>query len=83
MRDLLLSLGITAFGLWLLWHCPRAAIRELRTGLAEGVFADYPRDGDPARFWMTISLTFSAGALGLILALFGLALFLSDLVGGK
>jgi len=83
MSDYLLPLGILGFGFWAAWHCPRSGLREFRAGVGRGILGDYRRDVEPLRFWATIILTFAAGLVGLLFMLFGLALFLGNLVGGK
>jgi hypothetical protein len=69
-RDLILPLALIAFGGWMAWHCPRAARRELHAGVAEGL-GSYRKSDEPLAFWITITLTFAAGALGLLFLIAG------------
>ena len=68
-----------AFGGWLMIHCPRAALREYRDGIAKGfnpvshAQLDFTRKANPAGFWLTIAATFLAGLMGLFFFLFGIA----------
>lgn len=58
-------------GAFLAIHCPRAGWKELRSGVAEDQFGVHAREGSPVRFWVTIILTFFAGAIGAVFLLFG------------
>ena len=77
-RDQIFWVFGAAFGAWLMIHCPRAAVREYRRGVAEGLNPatrtqqDFPRDADPVGFWVTIVGTFLAGVMGLFFFLFGI-----------
>jgi hypothetical protein len=60
-------------------HCPRAALREYRNGVAKGLNPashtprDFARKVDPVGFWLSIAATFLAGLMGLFFFLFGIA----------
>jgi hypothetical protein len=62
-----------AFGVWLAVHCPRAAIRELKSGIAVGRYGEYPRGNRPCYFWTTVVVTFLAGVMGVFFVAFGVA----------
>jgi hypothetical protein len=70
----------SAFGLWLAVHCPRAAMRQLQSGIARGLDAtaseerSYERSSQPIGFWSTIGATFLAGAMGLLFVLYGITM---------
>jgi len=70
-RDQIFWVFGAAFGAWLMIHCPRAAVREYKRGVAEGL-NPFPRDVDPVGFWVTIVGTFLAGVMGLFFFLFGI-----------
>lgn len=73
---------MAAFGAWLMIHCPRAALREYRDGIAKGLDPrshtawDFVRVVNPVGFWLTIVATFLAGLMGLCFFLFGIAFFI-------
>jgi hypothetical protein len=71
-RDALTALLILAFGGVLTVHCPRAALREVRDGVARGRKGDYPRGTMPVHFWTTIVVTAAAGLLGIIFMTFAI-----------
>jgi hypothetical protein len=68
-----------AFGAWLMVHCPRAALREYRNGIAKGlnpatyVQRDFAREVQPIAFWLTIVATVLAGLMGMFFFVFGIA----------
>jgi hypothetical protein len=61
-------------------HCPLAARREWREGVARGRYGDYLRGEDPFRFWITIAGTAAAGLLGLLFLFIGAAT-IADVLG--
>ena len=77
-KDLLIGLFMVAFGACLMVHCPRAAIREYRGGVAKGLNPatharrDFTRYAEPVGFWVTIAGTFLAGVMGLFFFVFGI-----------
>jgi hypothetical protein len=71
-RDGITALLILAFGGVLTFHCPRAALREVREGVARGRKGDYPRATMPVHFWTTIVMTAAAGLLGIIFMTFAI-----------
>ncbi|GGB41575.1 hypothetical protein GCM10011380_33820 [Sphingomonas metalli] len=70
-RETVTALLIVAFGLALVAHCPRAALREMRSGVAKGRRGDYARATMPYRFWSVIFGTVAAGVLGAVFMLLG------------
>jgi len=78
-KEQLFGLLMATFGVWLAVHCPRAAIREFRSGLAKGLNPsthmqrDFAREAEPIGFWLTIVGTFLAGVMGLFFFVFGVA----------
>jgi hypothetical protein len=68
-----------AFGAWLMVHCPRAAIREFRSGIAKGLNPashlprDFLRASEPIGFWLTIAGTSLASLMGLFFFVYGIA----------
>ena len=78
-KDQLFWIFGAAFGAWLMVHCPRAAIKELRSGTAKGlnpathISQDFARGAHPVGFWLTIVGTFLAGLIGLFFFVFGIA----------
>lgn len=72
---------MAAFGAWLMIHCPRAALREYRNGIAKGLDRrshnpqDFVRVTQPVGFWLTIVGTFLAGLMGLCFFLISIAFF--------
>lgn len=64
---------IGAFAGWLMIHCPRAALREYRNGVARGTRRNFARQVHPTGFWLTIGATFLAGLMGLIFFLLAIA----------
>ena len=74
--DLDLVIFLIGFGLVLAIHCPRAAYREYRSGIAEG-FDRHPRTESPGLFWVTIGFTFMAGVMGLAFIVFGIGFAIS------
>jgi len=66
-RDVIIAALMGLFGLVLAIHCPRAAWREFRTGVAEGRYGvKIRRQEMPVQFWVTVSGTLVAGVMGLI-----------------
>jgi len=83
-KDQLIGIFMAAFGGWLMIHCPRAAVREFRSGVAKGLNPatqlqrNFVRQAHPIGFWLTIISTFLAGVMGLFFVLVGiLAIFWS------
>jgi hypothetical protein len=70
--DTVIWLSMAALGAVFMFHCPRAAIRELRSGVARGRYGPYPRESAPVGFWITILATFLAGLMGLSFFTFAL-----------
>jgi hypothetical protein len=64
--------ALIGFGGWLMIHCPRAALKEYRNGVAKGTRRTFARQVHPAGFWLTIGATSLAGLTGLIFFLFGI-----------
>ena len=58
-------------------HCPRAALKELKSGVAIGRNGQYMRHEKPMEFWMTIVATGLAGVLGLFFFVFGVSALFS------
>lgn len=76
-KDVLTAVFIVAFGCLLVVHCPRAALREYRSGVARGRSGDYPRQTMPIHFWATIIATAAAGLFGVSFVLFGIGMLLA------
>jgi hypothetical protein len=74
MHNAIEALGAIGFGLLLAIHCPRAAVREFRNGIAEGGHGTYSRISNPIAFWVVIATTFAAGIMGVFFVLFGIVL---------
>ena len=72
MNQVILALFEIGLGGWLAMHCPRAAWREYRHGIASGRGGEYARDGQPVRFWGTVFGTAFAGAFGFVFLLIGI-----------
>ena len=79
MRDAAFDVFMIVFGAIFAIHCPRAALREFRSGVAKGlnpvtqVQKDFVRAAQPVSFWLTIVGTFLAGIMGLMFFVFGIA----------
>jgi hypothetical protein len=72
-RDIVMaSISVLAGGFFAV-HCPQAALREYRAGIARGRVQDFRRETSPISFWLTICATAFAGVLGLGFLLYGLA----------
>jgi hypothetical protein len=63
------------------FHCPRAAVREFRSGTARGGgfggVTKYNRSTNPTGFWIVIVGTFLAGAMGLLFVMYGASLLIT------
>jgi hypothetical protein len=83
-KDHLFGIFASAFGIWLMVHCSRAGIRELRSGVARGlnpvtqVQREFVRKADPVGFWVTIIVTFLAGFMGFFFFAFGIVEIVAD-----
>jgi hypothetical protein len=76
-RDFGIALAVIAFGTALAVHCPRAALREFRAGIARDIRIDHHRIDRPVRFWASIVATFAAGAMGIFFVIFGVVMMLA------
>ena len=86
ISHLVFGILMSAFGLWMAIHCPRAAIREYRASIAHGLDTDakheryYDRETEPLGFWFTILGTALAGVFGLIFFVVGVSVLLRSLL---
>ena len=71
-HDTLIGILEVVFGGMLAVHCPRAALHELKAGVAKGRVNSLERHGHPAAFWLSIGGSALAGVLGFFFFLFGL-----------
>jgi hypothetical protein len=65
------------FGGWLAVHCSRAALRECRSGMAQGMGRPVSRKSRPVHFWTIILVDWLAAALGVATFASGLILLIT------
>ena len=71
MSDLLLALGIFAFGLWLAIHCFRAAREAHRSGIIRSYpFGSIATRGEPS-YWFNLWASYLASFIGVMFTLYG------------
>jgi hypothetical protein len=79
VTDLIFPMLAAIIGAVFAVHCPRAALRELRSGVTKGRVNQFRRDTAPISFWLSIVATFFAGVLGVLFVILGLAMIGSHL----
>jgi hypothetical protein len=79
-KELIESGLLISVGAFFLIHCFRAGRRELRNGVAEGLWSVRHQRGTVG-YAITIALTFSASVMGAVFLAIGAAMFAGWLTG--